>query len=368
MLPSVKLGTPSRPDDSRAFVGPMTPSGDASALVTGLFDVCRAAGAAVHSAAASLGESAAAADEAVRRAAAAPSRGVVLLTPAEIPAALGAIGEAAAAHRPLVVHVAFARADDHSAIAPLCETGAAVLCTWSAKDAACAAVALLRAAQDSEMPFVHLFDAGSNDEAPAPFDRAALDALLGPAGAASAAPAGRDRTRVRSFAARAPFALAGALRDAGELSGHTVLPLERFETADAEEVIVTYGQTFTVACSVAKARRAAGRRVGVLGVRALRPFLSADVVKAISRAKAAVVIEPLDAALDPTGPLAACVKGAFFDALTWAPGFPGVGRVPPVVSVTSTRAEISADEIEAALAELSNGERARRVVVLGSEG
>jgi len=27
------------------------------------------------------------------------------------------------------------------------------------------------------------------------------------------------------------------------------------------------------------------------------------------------------------------LKAAFADALTWAPGFPGVGRVPPIVSV-----------------------------------
>jgi pyruvate ferredoxin oxidoreductase alpha subunit len=173
---------------------------------------------------------------------------------------------------------------------------------------------------------------------------------------------------VRSFAGRVPFALAAALRAAAESKGHPLLPLERFETTDADEVIVTYGRTFPIACGVAKAARAAGRKVGVLGVRALRPFPATDVVKAIARARSAVVIEPLDVALDPAGPLAACVKGAFFDALTWAPGFPGVGRVPPVVSVTSVRPAISAADVEAALAELSNGERARRVVVLGSEG
>src|SRR5204863_200085 len=70
-----------------------------------------------------------------------------------------------------------------------------------------------------------------------------------------------------------------------------------------------------------------------LGVRAMRPFFDVDVVRAVARAKAIVVVEPLDVALAPCAPAASSVKAAFADALTWAPGFPGVGRIPPIVSV-----------------------------------
>jgi pyruvate ferredoxin oxidoreductase alpha subunit len=348
----------------------MTPPGDASPLVNGLLSVSRGAGALVHSAAAGVGERASSAAEAIQRAAAGEvARAAALLLPSEILGALGAIADAAAAHLPLVVHIPFEDGDDRAALAPLCESGAAIVATWTPYDAACAAIALHRAAQDSEMPFVQLYDAPTGD-APAPLlDRAAADALIGASPRRDAAlAASADRSRVRSFAARVPFALGSALRDVGERAGRAVPLLERFETADADEVIVTYGRAFAIACGIAKTMRASGRKVGVLGVRALRPFLGADVVKSISRAKSAVVIEPFDVALAPTGPLAACVKGAFFDALTWAPGFPGVGRVPPVVSVTSAGAAITAADVEAALAELTNGERARRVVVLGSEG
>lgn len=345
----------------------MTLSGDALSLTTGLFEVSRAASASVHSARAALGDQAPSAADAVRRATSDPGRPAVILLPDEIPAALAAIAEAAAAHAPIVVHVPFVAGDDQSAIASLCETGAAVVATWSPAEAACAAVALHRAAQDSEMPFVHLHDAPEGGAVAPPMDRASIEGLLGAVHTRPSA-AAPDRARVRSFAARVPFALAAALRAAGERSGTPLPLLDRFETADADEVVVTYGRTFGVACGVARAMRAAGRKVGVLGVRALRPFLAADVVKSIARAKAAVVIEPLDPALDPTGPLAACVKGAFFDALTWAPGFPGVGRVPPIVSVTLAQGVVRAADVEAALAELSNGERARRGVVLGSEG
>lgn len=345
----------------------MTPSGDASPLAHALFEASRAAGAVVHSAGAALGERAASPAEAVRAASRSEGRAAVVLLPHEISSALDALSEAALRHAPIVVHAPFAVSVDRESIAPLCETGAAIVSTWGPEDSAIAGLSLHRAAHDSEVPFVHLCDAPSDGALPITLDAAAIEAALGPAHPRAAHPEGEGRTRARSFAARVPFALAAAFRAASEHHGHPVQLLERFETADADEVIVTYGRAFTVACGVAKARRASGRKVGVLGVRALRPFLSADVVKAISRAKSAVVVEPLDPALDPTGPLAACVKGAFFDALTWAPGFPGVGRVPPIVSVTSARASIEASDIEAALAELSNGERARRVVVLGSE-
>lgn len=344
----------------------MTLSGEALTLSTGFFDLSRAAGATVHSARAGLGEQAASAVEAVRRASVEPGRAAVILLPDEIGGALDAVSSAAAAHVPLVVHVPFVTGDDSSAIAALCETGAAILSTWTSRDAVVTALALHRAAHDSEMPFVQLHD-GDGHGALSVLDRASIDAVLGPAHSRSASPVEPDRARVRGFAGRVPFALAAALRATSERAATPVPLLERFETADADEVVVTYGRTFPLACNVARHLRAAGRKVGVLGVRALRPFLAAEVVKSIARSRAVVVLEPFDVAQDPTGPLAACVKGAFFDALTWAPGFPGVGRIPPVVSVTSVRAELSAADVESALAELSNGERARRTVVIGNE-
>lgn len=341
---------------------------DAISLATALSEISRAAGAWVHSASAAVGERAEAPAEAVRTASLAADRAAVVLLPHEVGDALAAISAAALAHAPIVIHVPVTRTDDAAFIAPLCETGAAVVSTWAPDEATMLGVALHRAAHDSEVPFLHLYDAPSDGPLPAAPERGFASAMFSSAQPRSPGGPASGRAKVRSFAARVPFALAAALRAANEHGAHPVPLLDRFETADAEEVIVTYGRSFAVACGVARSRRAQGRKVGVLGVHALRPFLSADVVKAISRAKSAVVIEPLDPALDPTGPLAACVKGAFFDALTWAPGFPGVGRVPPIVSVTSARSAIEASDVEAALAELSNGERARRIVVLGSDG
>jgi pyruvate-ferredoxin/flavodoxin oxidoreductase len=74
-------------------------------------------------------------------------------------------------------------------------------------------------------------------------------------------------------------------------------------------------------------------------VRVLRPFFPGELVKAVSRARAIAVIEPLDVALAPSGPLAGSLKAAFADALTWAPGFPGVGRGGSSSSAATRRAE-----------------------------
>src|SRR5262249_53981168 len=136
----------------------------------------------------------------------------------------------------------------------------------------------------------------------------------------------------RGFASRVPFALTSAFRELGDRTARPLAALERFETADAEEVVVALGAAFPRARAVARELRAAGRRVGALGVRALRPFFAVETVKLLARARAVGVVEPLDVPLAPSGPLAQSVKAAFADALTWAPGFPGVGHIPPVVS------------------------------------
>ena len=106
-----------------------------------------------------------------------------------------------------------------------------------------------------------------------------------------------------------------------------------------------------------------------MGVRALRPFFPAELVKAVSRARAIAVIEPLDIALAPSGPLATSLKAAFADAITWAPGFPGVGRIPPIVSVVFATLDgaVTEGQVRETLAELSAGDRARRLIVFGTD-
>lgn len=309
-------------------------------------------------------------------------RAAAIVTTHEILGALEALHDAVRSRAALVVHAVHdprAEGPGRDELAPALEIGAGVVATWSVADATLATFAVRRAAEDSESPFLHCYDGPAETFAESMLPSAEVAARFlghelavrstdpGPASKQNLSVLQKKRAE-RTFAARVPFALASALREIGEAS-HGIAPIERFETADAEEVIVALGGAFLAARAVARVHRAQGKRVGALGVRALRPFFAADAVKACARAKAIVVIEPLDVALAPCGPLAAMLKAAFADAITWAPGFPGVGRVPPIVSAVFATLEgaVSERDVAQALAEIAAGDHARRLVVFGSD-
>jgi pyruvate-ferredoxin/flavodoxin oxidoreductase len=304
-------------------------------------------------------------------------RAAAVLGPAEILGALDALHAVARGRAPITVHVVGGErglAAGRDEIVPALDVGAGALCAWSAQDTVDLALAVRRAAEDSETPFV-IFSDGGGPVMSLP-GSGLVTRFLGPAMARRSANHGAEQVHhvagkraERSFAARVPFALGGALRELGELTGRPIAPVERFETADADEIVVAVGQAFVAARAVAEAMRREGRRVGAVGIRSLRPFFAGEVVKAVSRARAIAVIEPLDVALAPAGPLSTLLKAAFADALTWAPGFPGVGRIPPIVSVVfaTIDGEVGEAEVRQALAELGNGDRARRLMVFGSD-
>jgi pyruvate-ferredoxin/flavodoxin oxidoreductase len=301
----------------------------------------------------------------------------VIIAPNELFDALGAIHAAARARAPFTIHVVAGPKDAPRAgrdeIAPALELGAGVLATWSAQDAVDLTLAARRAAEDSETPWLLFSD--SSTPASAVLPEAALVAkFLGePDAKARTAPAAGDhvasKRAERSFASRAPFALASALRALGEITGRPIPAVERFETADAEEIIIASGEAFLAARSVAAASRQEGKRVGAVGLRALRPFYASEVVKAVARARSIAMIEPLDVALAPSGPMAESLKAAFADAITWASGFPGVGRIPPIVSAVfaTLDGEVHERDVRTILEELGTGDRARRVLVFGSD-
>src|SRR6185312_9928333 len=253
-------------------------------------------------------------------------------------------------------------------IAPALDAGAGVIVAWSAQETVDLALAARRAAEDAETPFVLVSD-GGGPVTDVPGEKVATRFLGSPPqGARAASPVDGKRAE-RGFAARVPFALSAAMRELGELTGRALAPLERYHTADAEEIVVAFGQAYVAARATAEALRREGRRVGAVGVRSLRPFYPAELVKAVARARAVAVIEPLDVALAPAGPVATALKAAFADAITWAPGFPGVGHIPPVVSVAfaTVTGAVSEHEVREALGELHAGDRARRLLVFGSD-
>jgi pyruvate ferredoxin oxidoreductase alpha subunit len=304
-------------------------------------------------------------------------RASVILAPNELFEALASIHAAARARAPIVVHVApdGPSGAGRDELAPALELGAGVLAAWSAQDSVDLAFAARRAAEDSETPWI-VVAGGAPVETLLP-ERSVLAKFLG--GARTVGQARRatgeardslaDKRSERVYTSRAPFALGSALRELGELTGRAIPAVERYEVADAEEVIVAVGEAFVAARAVAAAMRNEKKKVGAVGVRSLRPFFASDAVKAMARARAIAVIEPLDVALSPAGPLAESLKAAFADALTWAAGFPGVGKIPPVISVVSATLEggVSERQVREVLDELAVGDRARRVMVFGSD-
>lgn len=323
--------------------------------------------------------------DAIRAAALDGRRSAVLVGAHELLGGVEALAEAAARRAPLVVHAlvtSAGHAPGRHELAAVLDLGAAVLVGWGVQDGLDLALAAHRAAEDSETTFLVLHDVpGSTATAvrlpPATRVREFLAADRGEGRqAALDRPPVRDdgdaqaqKRAERTFASRVPFALTSALRELGDRTGRPLAVVERTDTADADEILVAVGAAYPPAVAVARAMRADGRRVGVVGLRALRPFLGSELVKVVARARVVAVLEPLDVALAPCGPVASSLKAAFADALTWAPGYPGVGRVPPVVSAAFATIDgaIGEGHVREALAELAAGDRAKRLLVFGSD-
>lgn len=304
-------------------------------------------------------------------------RVAVFIDADELVDGLGALVSTVSRHAPLVVHVlessveAAARTGRDEMV-PTLGIGAGVLVSGTVQQAVDLALAARRAAEDSEIPFVHFVDSAPHPVDVALPERALVSSFLGPlptSKAASPVLARADAKRgERAFASRAPFALKSAMRALGEATGRPLGPVSRMSGNDSEEMIVAIGRAATTARPAVEQLRREGRRIGFVSVLSLQPFYGADIVKAVSSAHAVVVLEPLDIALAPAGPLATLIKASFADAITWTPGFPGVGKIPPTISATIATQDrpMGEDDIRSLLLELEDGERARRVVVFGT--
>ncbi|HLK41659.1 MAG TPA: hypothetical protein VKU41_33150 [Polyangiaceae bacterium] len=227
-----------------------------------------------------------------------------------------------------------------------------------------------RAAEDSGCPFfvVHERLLAHHVEPVAPPSRALCEAFVGPSQPErrpSQAPSpGSDRT----FAERVPFALASAMREIEGLTGRRHDVVEKAPTADSAVVFVGAGALGESLVSDVERLRAAGHDVGAVRVVAWRPFPAARVVKAIGRALAVTVLERVDQPLASNPPLAGQIKAAFADAITWAPDYPGIGRVPRIVSgVLAAHREIDPADLDAAVHNVLADERGKRTFLLGGE-
>ena len=85
------------------------------------------------------------------------------------------------------------------------------------------------------------------------------------------------------------------------------------------------------------------------------------------RALAVSVLESEDRPLAQSNPLTCELKAAFADALTWAPDYPGIGRIPRILSGVCDLSRVESSDSERVVHNMFADERGKRFFVLGSD-
>ncbi len=317
-----------------------------------------------------------------RRSADAAARGervALVARAADLASARGELAEIAAGRLGVVVHVIAEPAPwgvppSQGGLAPalaLADLPWGMLLGAGVAEALDLALVARRAAEDSGCPFFVVHDASHAHqvetvslpsrelcEAFAPAVRAV------PAGGGSG-PGGEGD---RAVAQRVPFALASAFRELETLTGRHHDVIERVPAADASVAFVGAGGTGDSLVADVERLRAAGHDVGAVRVVAWRPFPGPRLVKALGRALVVSVLERVDQPLACNPPLAGHLKAAFADAMTWAPDYPGVGRIPRIVSgVVAPHREVDSTDLDAIMHNVLADERGKRSFVLGGD-
>lgn len=262
-----------------------------------------------------------------------------------------ALRKIAQARLGLVVHALASHGSED--LGAFVDIGWGVLCASGPEDSLDLSLVARRAAEDSGVPFVVVHALGRVD---GPAGRAVAAVGIPHEKAVHTFVGGKSRLKQRSdpahpsmapdtdraFADRAPFALGSALREYGAVSGRRHDVFDKIPMGEAPLVLVGMGPVGDALFSATSELRARGYEVSAVHVSTLRPFPGARLVKALARALAITVLEPTDEPLSHGGLLARELKSAFTDALTWVPGFPGIGRIPKLfVGVTGPSFDVA---------------------------
>ena len=277
-----------------------------------------------------------------------------------------------------VVAHALCHADDggNADALSLADLGWGVLFASSVGESLDLALVARRAAEDSGTPFVVVHECSRvrHVEPIAPMSRELCEVFIGAPNARVRERESEERdasTGARTFAERVPFALGSAMRELEARTGrrHDVLERAPQSGGDSAVALVGLGTVGDSLIAEVDRLRAAGHDVAAVKLVALRPFPGARLVKALSRALAITVIEGVDVPLAQSNPLTAEIKASFADALTWAPDYPGVGRMPRILSGVAGVAghELEAHDLDAIVHNMLADERGRRTFVLGTD-
>lgn len=251
----------------------------------------------------------------------------------------------------LVVHALASHGNED--LGAFVDIGWGVLCASGPEDSLDLSLVARRAAEDSGVPFIVVHALARVDGAAG---RAVAAVGIPHEKAVHTFASGKSRLKQRTdpahpsmapdtdraFADRVPFALGSALREYGSVSGRRHDVFDKIPMGEAPLVLVGMGPVGDALFSATNELRARGYEVSAIHVSALRPFPGARLVKALARALAVTVLEPTDEPLSHGGLLARELKSAFTDALTWVPGFPGIGRIPKLfVGVTGPSFDVA---------------------------
>jgi hypothetical protein len=235
-----------------------------------------------------------------------------------------------------------------------------------------------RAAEDSGTPFIVVHDAAhvGARRSPISLDPALVASFLGPVDARvrpetdPGHPSHAD-VDARAFAERVPFALASALRELEGLTGRKRDVLTRSapgQGADAALVLLGIGSLGEILLGEVARLRAEGHDVGAVKVTAFRPFPGPRAVRLLARAHAVTVVEHTDLPLAQSNALTRELKAAFADAITWAPDYPGVGRIPRIHSAVIGSGGLDARAVDAMIRNMLAGEQGKRFLTVGGGG
>ncbi len=305
---------------------------------------------------------------ACREAASKGERVAVIARAEALAAARDAMRRIAQARLSVVAHALSGHGGEE--LGALTDLGWGVLCAAGPEDSFDLALIARRAAEDCGVPFVVVHSHGhvgpgagrAHAMIALPPDKA-CQAFVGPASRMKAVhdPAHPSLAPIgdRAFGERVPFALGSALRDFANVSGRRHDVFDKAPRGEAPLMLVGMGPVGDALFHSVAELRSRGYDVGAVSVSALRPFPGARLVKTLARALAITILEPIDEPMSHGGLLARELKSAFTDALTWAPGFPGIGRIPKLfVGVTGTSFDVA--DLAAICDNMLADERGRR--------
>jgi pyruvate-ferredoxin/flavodoxin oxidoreductase len=276
----------------------------------------------------------------------------------------------------VVVHVVADAGAMRGAVYGLMDTGFGLLFSAGPQDSFDLTLIARRAAEDAGIPFIIVHEQGAYAafEAVSSSNVAELETYVGAARARLVKVSDPQhpvfvQATERQFGKRSAFALSAAMREMEAISGRRHDVVER-TGGEAEMMIVGLGVVGDHALALAERTRGANEKAGAVGalkLTALRPFDGPRIVKSLARAHAVTVIEQGFDPLTETMPLARELKAAFSDAITWAPGYPGVGRVPRFASAVVGDGGLTERDLATAISNMKDGDQAVRSFVFGEE-